>query len=113
MFLATTKITRELANKVVRKYLAVQPNHEVVGGPNPMNNKNPSKCGYKILGKHTVYFDQCPGAEHPFLYKIEIKFIKTSTIILIRLMTVAYHHEQQICFVFKGKILERDILGPY
>ena len=61
----------EKENIYKETYLAVQPNYEGAGYPNPSTNKkiNLSNFEYKILDKHSEYSDQHLGAVHPFLCK--------------------------------------------
>ena len=69
--------------------LYVLPNPKLAGHRNLTNKKYLINIGYKILGNHIVYPDQCLGAVHPFFYKKEQKLINDSTVILISMMTVA------------------------
>ena len=51
-----------------QRHLAVQPNFEMPGGPNPKNTKiYLSNFEYNLLNKHVEYSDQHTGAVHPSL----------------------------------------------
>ena len=56
--------------------------------PQPHQQKNPIRFGYKISSKHIVYSDQCLGAVPPIVYKIVEKIIKVCTVMLFSMMTI-------------------------
>ena len=87
--LAITNISQSHFNIAILKNLAVQPNHEKPGGPNPPTNKKIilSSFEYDLLNKHV---DQQMGAVHPVLSGMDFKFMKVCTIILFNLLDTNY-----------------------
>ena len=57
--------------------------------PNFINKKILSITGYTITDKHIAYSNQCYGAVHPILHKIEENMLKFGTILLLSIMTMA------------------------
>ena len=71
--------------------LAVQPNPEKSGSPNPPTNKKIilSSFEYDLLNKHVKCSDLQMGAVHSILSGMDSKFIKVCTTILFIIMTLA------------------------
>ena len=77
----------ELFSKKVLQNLAVQPNQEKPGGPNPPTNKKKflNKFETNLWSKYVKNFEQQMGTGHPMWHHRDAKLMKVCTIIITKI----------------------------